>query len=467
MNIEPIGIMTLIISILCLYYGLTVSVYIFIPITLLGSAAAVILGPNGQIQPAHFLLVIVVISAVLKPVFLGRFIKNMFFPKAGFWLMSIAVIGLVTSIILPRLFYGSTQIFAVGNTDFGPSIMLTPLGPVGGNITQPMYIISDLFCFLLIMSIASDQKGFAAVTVGVMAHAVINIAFAAVDIVTYYSETGYILDFIRNAQYSLHLEEETAGLKRIAGSFSETSAFSYTTLGAFGFTATLWLYKKCSMISGTTAALSLVMLILSTSSTAIVCLPILVLILYIISINSILKGKANKRQINFLLSFPLLISTLSLGSILNKTILSNVSDFLNVLIFEKSTSQSGLERSSWNDAAINNFYDTYMLGAGLGSVRASSFTLAVLANIGIAGSLLFAIFFGCVLLGEKSIDDPNSIIRTASRIACIGMLAAASVSGTLVDLGLYFFVLAGIACSYQGASLHRNNYLHRQESYLS
>ncbi|RYE12624.1 MAG: hypothetical protein EOP45_22550, partial [Sphingobacteriaceae bacterium] len=303
---------------------------------------------------------------------------------------------------------GSTQINAVGATEYGTSVMLTPLAPVGGNITQSIYLVSDLICFLIVVSLATTNSGFESISLIIVVHAALNIFFAGLDVVTYYTNTAFLLDFIRNAQYTLHLEEETGGLKRIAGSFSETSVFSYTTLGAFGYSSTLWLSHKWTRVTGVIAIISLFLLILSTSSTAIVSTPIVLCAIYYTALKNVINNTHIKRSVSFLVGLPLLSVFLTLLILLNNNASETIQNFLNTLIFDKSASQSGLERASWNKAALDNFFDTYMLGAGLGSVRASSFLISVPANIGIVGSIFFLFFFYNIFSNREAIYSSKS-----------------------------------------------------------
>ena len=140
--------------------------------------------------------------------------------------------------------------------------MLTPLAPVGGNVTQTIYLIADLACFVTVVGVGAIKGGATTLAKAVVVYAGLNVLFALLDIGTYFTGTAFLLDPIRNAQYTLHLEEEASGLKRIAGSFPETSAFSTATLGALGFTGTLWLYGRWPLLTGLLAVASVVLLVL-------------------------------------------------------------------------------------------------------------------------------------------------------------------------------------------------------------
>ena len=115
------------------------------------------------------------------------------------------------------------------------------------------------------------------------------------------------------------------------------------------------------------------------------------------------------------------------------------------LVIQKVTTQSGLERSSWNQLAISNFFDSYGLGIGLGTARASSFIFAVISNVGVPGSALYILFF-ITTLGQISRQDLDRSSKIAARNGALGLLIPACIAGTLVDMGPLFFIFAGLAC---------------------
>ena len=63
-------------------------------------------------------------------------------------------------------------------------------------------------------------------------------------------------------------------------------------------------------------------------------------------------------------------------------------------LVNKLNTQSGIGRWYWNENGLRVFSETDMLGAGLGSVRTSSLMVALLANVGIGGVVLFLAFLG-------------------------------------------------------------------------
>jgi hypothetical protein len=128
---------------------------------------------------------------------------------------------------------------------------------------------------------------------------------------------------------------------------------------------------------------------------------------------------------------------------------NTVNEVVDASIFDKMESSSGIERAKWNDQALVNFFDTRGLGAGDGSVRASSFPLAVLGNIGVFGALTYGAFLLSVFFGRRNRWQhpfPASC-HSAARWACFTQLIGASVAGSFIDLGLPFFIFAGLACA--------------------
>src|SRR5205807_968959 len=98
-----------------------------------------------------------------------------------------------------------------------------------------------------------------------------------------------------------------------------------------------------------------------------------------------------------------------------------------------------------NSQAIQNFLDTYGFGAGNGSVRASSFPIAVIASLGILGSATYALFLLTIHFRTENAAPPEiRALQAAARSACFAWLIAASTSGSFIDLGLPFFAFAAL-----------------------
>ncbi len=449
MNIQVTGIIALLVGILFLVRGPEFAIKIFVPSTLLASCAAIIVPSLGTatIQPAHLLLGFLTICTLKSQTSWKSITECLNFPREGFWLIALVAYGLATAYLSPRIFSGATYVNAIGASEFGFSLIQVPLGPTSGNITQSIYFVGDLVCFLICYSIARTPEGFKSIFTAMMAYCFMNILFAVLDVITFWTGTGYLIGFLRNSTYTLHNETVVNGLKRIVGSFTEASAFAYATIGVFGFSLRLWLGGIAPKITFFLAATNAILLIFSTSTTAYAALPILGAYAYFTNLWKAGSGPVPRQVILFLVLAPLVVLLVATLVLLNPTTAEFIKSFLNILLFDKSSSESALDRGRWNEAAINAFTATYGIGAGIGSVRASSFLLAVLANLGVVGMLGFGAFVLLVLFKRSNshIGHFTTEVQAASRMGCVGILIAASISGALIDLGLPFFVLAALA----------------------
>jgi hypothetical protein len=447
MSIAPIGLLTIMIGVICLQLGYRATVTTLIVATLFGSAAAILIG-SANIPPAHLLLAFVATATLSRRFEMSGAIGAMSFPKPGFWLMCLVIYGVATGILMPRLLAGSTPIIPLGTSEYADTGSTVPLGPVSSNFTQGVYLVADFVCFAMIVAIASTRAGFATITSALVAYAAGNVLFALLDLGTYTTGTQWTLEFMRNAQYTLHIDEEVGGLKRIVGSFTEASAFAHSTLGALGFTGTLWLCGYRPALTGTLALASLFLVVLSTSSTGLAGTPPVLLILYATALMR--RGFHPSRPYTSaaVLCAPLLVIAVVLAAQLDSEASEPIRRYIDDLIFSKSASSSGIERSAWNTFGLQNFFDSYGLGVGLGTVRTSSFAVALLSNVGIPGTIFYLLFAGSAF--GRLRGTPRSSwadVRLAARNACLGLIIADTFAGTTVEQGLLFYVLAGLACA--------------------
>ena len=447
MTIEPIGILTLIIGLIAVFCRPNFAMLAFVLQALLGASAAFLLGGSGSIQPAHVMLCFLLLVIFREPESFQIAMNVFAFPRQGFWLLSFAVYGLLSAYFFPRFFAGWTGINAIGSTAYEPTPLLVPLGPTSGNITQSIYLLADLSCFVAVQTYVVRMKSYDDLLICLLFYSLLNVIFAAVDLITAATNTGFLLDFIRNADYQLHTGEITGGFRRIVGSFVETSSFSYATIGSFAFTTRLWLDGYDTWRTGILSVFSFILLCSSTSSTAYASLFILLILLFSGGLWRAVSRKVAYTTVVFVVLLPPLVFLLLLTILINPETFSILIDLFETTVLDKATSTSGLERAQWNQTALQNFFDTFGVGGGLGSMRASSFMVALLSNIGIFGAAIFSIFFAKLFRTncEKTDTQADRTVRAGARLACISLLVAASVSGALVDLGLLFYVFSALA----------------------
>lgn len=105
---------------------------------------------------------------------------------------------------------------------------------------------------------------------------------------------------------------------------------------------------------------------------------------------------------------------------------------INSTVGGKVHSRFGIERATGNWQAWSNFVDTYGLGVGLGSARASSFPLVVLSNLGLPGGLMFSAFLWRLVRRRAGAGDRCAYWRGCAQPCFRGRcLTSASLSPAL------------------------------------
>jgi hypothetical protein len=444
MTVELIGIIALVFGLSSLVLPPPFIFYTFVFSTLLGAAAAFTLDSLGgtSVQPAHVLLGFLTYKFVTDLEIRKRIWSSVSFGP-GFWLLLTTVYGVASAYLMPRVLAGQTAVFLVRNVGYA-----VPLQPVTANFTQAVYFTGDFVCFLLVSAYANSRYGRQALQNVMLIWASLNLMFAVLDLATYFSGTTELLSFIRNANYAMLNDTESAGFKRIVGSFTEASSFGRATLGTFAFTLRLWLLGVRPRLTLGLTLSSLAALLFSTSTTSYVGLAVFLMFAYAVTLVHLVFRNSNLASTALIFGFPIALLIIVLAILLNDDYATYFGTLADTFVLNKMQSASGIERSMWNRQAMQNFYDTFGFGAGVGSLYASSFLIAVLANFGIIGSALFLVFFIYLFHGGASRGDEESeAYRSAARWACLAWLITSTISGALVDLGLPFFVAAALALS--------------------
>ena len=445
---EPVGIVTAALVLLSFAKGESFAIPAFVICTLLGASAAINGSVVGSIQPAHILLGAVSAIVIVQRDHLRRTLACLHFPNPGFWLLCALFYGVLGAIFIPRIAAGSFLVNAIGKNAYGTTFDQVPLGPTTGNYTQSLYFAGDLLCFLVCFTVASTDRGFRILSLSLLSYCAGDIILAVADLVTYRTGTTFLLDPIRNANYVIYVDSAVTSSKRIIGSFSEASAFASASIGVFGFSTQLWSQGVRPYLTLPIAVAVLLLLLFSTASTAYVSLPFCFIFLFATSLRSLLKADAPTNALLFIVFVPLLCGSFILAVMLHTPTYAALMDFLDLVVFSKSTTESGINRVIVNVEAWANFRDSVGIGLGIGSVRAFSFVLAVAANLGVLGGAAYAAFIGTALFGSnRNQSRTQASVRSAARVACLSLIAAGCVSGALIDLGLPFFCFAGLAAS--------------------
>jgi hypothetical protein len=200
--------------------------------------------------------------------------------------------------------------------------------------------------------------------------------------------------FNSNPAYAQNFAAMFENLARVNATFTEASyAGGFMAAGALGFLATR-LYGGTIRLS--TMLLALLALVLTTATTGYAAFFMGGILLFLYLLRSGLRKKSTRRIIKrSLLAFvaitAIVVILLATIPVLRQAAIEST--------FNKADTVSAAARLSLDAYSIKLMYDTFGLGAGLGSNRPSSLGADLLGNIGIIGAVLFAIFIFRVFAG--------------------------------------------------------------------
>jgi hypothetical protein len=449
-TIEPIGYIVLVLGALSLLNGARFAIVTLCLLTLFGAAAA-LKAPSlggGSIQPSHLLVLFFVATALLRPVETQAALASITYPSPGFWFAVYILFSALSAFFLPRIFAGATLVYSSARDASGTmSTVASPLAPGSSNFTQAVYLLGDLACFAVISGLARlghDRLIARSLIVTAMA----CLGLALLDIGAFMTGQAELLDFIRNANYTMHTAETIGGFKRIVGSFPEASSYGSAALVFFTFTLLLWLERFPSRLTGLATVSVGATIILCTSTTAYIAGLLVLGLVVVLSLKRLPSGRATAPYAAFLVVTLFMVPCVIVALMLIPDTWNSITDLTNITFADKLESQSGEERTAWNTLALVSFVETATFGAGLGTVRASSFIAALLSNVGLSGTGLFAVFLYSLLTAagrNKSDSREDRVIGVAAVSASIAQIASATISASSTDLGLLFSITAGLA----------------------
>ena len=366
--------------------------------------------------------------------------------QPGFFLTLVIVVSAFSAIFAPRFFAGLTEVFSIARDESRTTIVRNSLGPSAGNITQLFRLMLGYLVFIgLATAFRRTPKAGSLVTAMIVATSV-HFALGWIDVLTFATGTDKMLESIRTANYTIRVTDTMVGVKRMIGGFPEASSFGFFSLGLFGFWLQFWLSQHRSRAAPWMLAMATVAVLRSTSSSAYLSFIVFLLGFALFNFFRFLGPEAERRSVAVTVVGAMLLWLAAVGATASYQMVEPVTAFFDDLLFDKMESDSGVERMSWNTQALTNFRDTWWLGAGLGSVRASNWLIACLGSIGALGTALFIAFLTAFMLmpaGRRG-DARHASIR-AAKAGVFAMLSSAILTHSTPDLGLFIFALAGAA----------------------
>jgi hypothetical protein len=417
-----------------------------------GSTAIATLPALGGSSPMVFvaLLMILLGSIALRRNWL-RDLQRVFEQQPIAWLVLVlSIYTIAGAFVFPRLFEGEATVFVPQRTGvMSAGIVETTLGPVSGNVTQTLYFVFGALAFFAISIVLLRPNTLSAIKQGFFVYATLHVMSGLLDLFGKFAGIDDIFAPIRTASYAMATIVDVGGFWRIAGTYSEASAFGAATIVLLAFTFTYWRQTR-SKFALVLTLLLIMLLILSTSTTAYFAGVIIAAVFGVSLARSLLQDQLQSGEIGFVsVGIAVLVATIGIEAY-NAQILAPLWSLFDAMIFNKASSASGYERAYWNYQSLISIYDTMGLGIGLGSSRASSWIISVVSQFGVIGSAMIGLLTWEIFRSKRYAASLSSDTRATAlsvRAAALGALLAASIGGGAADPGLIFFIALAVASS--------------------
>ncbi|MEM8728773.1 MAG: hypothetical protein AAGF79_02555 [Pseudomonadota bacterium] len=431
----------------------------FVGLAPFGAAAAMNLPALGgaTIGQLELTLCVVLLIAAASRGGPDRLLGTLRPGQPGFWLLIVILYGVISAAFLPRVFAGMTDIFGLSREVNAERIISVPLGPSSGNVTQTFYMILSAICFLAVATLYRIRPDEGAVLTAMIVCTCVNFGLGLIDVLSSFVGLPELLDPIRTANYAMATQHTMAGIKRMVGGFPEASAFGAFSVLLFGFWLHYWTISARSRLVTAMFAMTAFCVLRSTSSGAYVALIGLLGVYSLWLLGVAAKGAFSRRVAGLLVWMIVGTWVCGVGVVMAYNLVPGVTEFLDDTLLNKLDSHSGIERMSWNIQAWKNFTDTWTIGAGLGSVRASNWLMACLGSLGLIGTLAYVIFLVSMfrMPANTGVAQRDHLIQ-ALKVACLAQIIAAMPTAPTPNLGTIFFVFAGLV-----VGLSRSTVLYR------
>ncbi|GGD95912.1 hypothetical protein GCM10011390_13330 [Aureimonas endophytica] len=352
-----------------------------------------------------------------------------------FWLAAT-----VTTMFMPRFFAG--QVYVVPMTyDFEPR---QPLAPSMQNFTQITYLTISVLCVFAFARLLEQPGGRKVVMRGLFIGAFALIGTGILDIMSIALPIDPLLEGFRTAAYTLRVDDEVMGAKRIVGLMPEASAFGDACLS----TMALLYFLRHAIASDRSLERYLwpvigALFLLSCLSTSSAAYAGIAIFSALAAAEWTWRALAHWRQMRIRrhLARQLLAATGIAALVIClllfvPSVFTPALNMVDELLFNKTASQSFEERSMWTAISLQSVFDTYGFGVGVGSTRASSSFVAGLSNLGLIGASLYCLFLVyCYFQRAASNDFQGAWILSGLRWAIVPGTIVGWMIGTTPDFG--------------------------------
>lgn len=369
---------------------------------------------------------------------------------AAAWFVAYAVVAALGAVVLPRVFSGTPvhDMLAL----YGMSQPPVPVKWSLSNLVQAANVGVHAMVLLYVLQCAQEPGFTRRMVVGVLA------ALFLVLLVGFYERLAWLMawpsakDFwLNNPGYALLGGQlSMRDILRVASPFSEpayTSTFLATTTLGLMAVAAFGRHTRWALALGVLSTLGLFNTLSSTGWSA-AGLAALAMVFWMGARSSVLDEDNHIRPREawiWLVLTTVLVATLWAAQSTRYS--QDIDKTLNELLLNKSQPGNQEGREKTNVRAMEIVKETYGLGVGMGSHRASSFMASLVSNTGVLGALLFCSMLASLLwryIKAPQLSDMQIFVATAFSTATLAM----SLGIPDLNLPMYwaFIFLAFIFC---------------------
>ncbi|WP_421698346.1 hypothetical protein [Ancylobacter sp.] len=351
-------------------------------------------------------------------------------------------VALLVTLFAPRLLAGQVAVVPMAEAFLGIAL----LRPTLQNVSQIGYLTLSVllvFAFARFFSIPRHQG---LILRGLMVSAVVTIVTGALSYLSATIPLDPVLAPFKTAGYAL-LDKVSIGdgVPRITGLMPEASAY-----GALALSLLACLYFLRGIVDDRTQSLRLnaliialaVLVVASTSSAGYVGLGVLALLIGLdwftraFRINRPRFSQSGVRE-DFFLALAI-IGFAAAAVMITPGVFEPVMERLDEVVFSKTQTDSYVERSTWTTRSLQAGLDSYLIGVGLGSTRASNFAVVLFASTGLAGFILYFGFVARLLLSPGPRGEPQLHgLSSALKWSFFPAFAVSLLIGTTPDFGAF------------------------------
>ena len=295
-------------------------------------------------------------------------------------LVLFTVVGVFGALAYPRLFQGMVSVLPPREgLDSG---VVVPLRPTGTNYIQSFYLVCNFTIAALVYLF--HQQG--VITIESFRRflwigGAVSVTFGCYQLLAHLTGLPWPASFVNSNIGVAQLPEQTMlGVRRMSATFLEPSMLSLHFLVMVG----AFVFGGRRLLQGMPFVFAL---LVSTSSLAYFGLVALVIVWSLLD-----SWRTGARVMRPLLAT---IACCALAITIDQYFFDG--QMVERLIFDKFSSGSGLSRITADQIAVDTFVQSWGLGAGVGSARASSFLATLLATVGLPGTVAFLALIGSIV----------------------------------------------------------------------